>query len=72
MSAVQPSPPLTNVQLELLKLYAYDLKEEEMQELKKVLAAFFAQRIRQRAGEIWQERGYTQETMQQWLNEENQ
>jgi hypothetical protein len=67
MSAVQPSPPLTNVQLELLKLYAYDLKEEEMQELKKVLAAFFAQRIRQRTGEIWQERGYTQETMQQWL-----
>jgi len=72
MSAVQPSPPLTNVQLELLKLYAYDLKEEEMQELKKVLAAFFAGRIRQRAGKIWQERGYTQETMQQWLDDENQ
>lgn len=72
MSAIQPSPPLTNVQLELLKLYAYDLNEEEMQELKKVLAAFFAERIRQRTGEIWQERGYTQETMQQWLNDENQ
>ncbi|MCK6694703.1 MAG: hypothetical protein L6Q97_21715 [Thermoanaerobaculia bacterium] len=72
MSAVQPSPPLTNVQLELLKLYAYDLKEEDMQELKKVLAAFFAERIRKRTGKIWQERGYTQETMQQWLNEESQ
>ncbi len=72
MSAIQPSPPLTNVQLELLKLYAYDLKEEEMQELKKVLAAFFAERIRQRTGKIWQERGYTQETMQQWLNDETQ
>ncbi len=72
MSAIQPSPPLTNVQLELLKLYAYDLKEEEMQELKKVLAAFFAERIRQRTGKIWQERGYTQETMQQWLDDENQ
>lgn len=72
MSAIQPSPPLTNMQLELLKLYAYDLKEEEMQELKKVLAAFFAQRIRQRTGKIWQERGYTHDTMQQWLNDENQ
>lgn len=72
MSAIQPSPPLTNVQLELLKLYTYDLKEEEMQELKKMLAAFFAQRVRQRTGKIWQERGYTQETMQQWLDDENQ
>ena len=72
MSPTHPTPPLTNMQLELLKLYAYDLKEEEMQELKKVLAAFFAERIRQRTGKIWQERGYTQETMQQWLNDEKQ
>lgn len=72
MSATQPSPPLTNVQLELLKLYAYDLPEEEMQELKKILTSFFAERIRRRTGKIWQERGYTQETMQQWLNDENQ
>ena len=72
MFASQTSPPLTNVQLELLKLYAYDLKEEEMQELKKVLAAFFAGRIRKRAGKLWEERGYTQQTMEQWLNDENQ
>lgn len=72
MSVVQPSPPLTNMQLELLKLYAYHLPEEELQELKKILAAFFADRIRNRTGKLWQERGYTQETMQQWLNDENQ
>jgi hypothetical protein len=72
MSATQPSPPLSNIQLELLKLYAYDLKEEDMKELKKMLAAFFAERIRIRTGKLWQERGYTQETMQEWLNDENQ
>lgn len=71
MSAVQPSPPLTNVQLELLKLYAYDLPEEEMQELKKMLASFFAERIRRRTGKLWREHGYTQEIMKQWLNDEN-
>ncbi len=60
------------MQLELLKLYAYHLPEEELQELKKILAAFFADRIRNRTGKLWQERGYTQETMQQWLNDENQ
>lgn len=72
MSATQSSPPLTNLQLELLKLYAYELKEEEMLELKQVLAAFFAARIRKRTGKIGQERGYTPETMRQWLHDENQ
>ena len=72
MSVTQLSPPLTNVQLQLFKLYAYDLPEEEMQELKKMLTSFFADRIRKRTGRIWQERGYTQEIMQQWLNDEKQ
>jgi hypothetical protein len=72
MSAIEPSPPLSNLQLELLKLYSYDLKEDEMEELKKMLSAFFAERIRKHAGKLWQERGYTQETMKQWLNDENQ
>ena len=72
MSAVQPSPPLTNVQLELLKLYAYNLSEEEMQELKKLLTVFFAERIRKRTVKLWHERGHTQGTMHQWLNDENQ
>ncbi|MEO6037734.1 MAG: hypothetical protein ABIQ93_04915 [Saprospiraceae bacterium] len=53
-------------------MYAYDLPEEEMEELKKVLAAFFVERIRKRIGELWQERGYTEETMPQWGNDENQ
>lgn len=72
MSAIQPSPPLTNTQLQLLKLYAYDLQEDEMQDLQKVLAAFFAERIRTHTGKMWQERGYSNETMNQWLNDEKQ
>lgn len=72
MSAILPSPPLTNTQLELLKLYAYELKEEEMAELKNMLATFFASRIRNRTKKIWEEKGFTQSTMEQWLNDENQ
>jgi hypothetical protein len=72
MSVIPSSPPLTNTQLQILKLYAYDLKEDEMQELQKVLAAFFAKRIRKRTGKLWQDRRYTNETMKQWLNDEKQ
>lgn len=63
---------LTNVQVELLNTFAYELPEEELKDLKKVLVSFFAKRIRQQTNQIWEEKGYTSETMKDWLNDENQ
>ena len=63
---------MSNVQLELLKMFSYNLPEDELQELKQTLVKFFAQRIRKRADAIWQERSYTAETMENWLNEDEQ
>lgn len=62
----------TNVQLELIKSFAYELPEEELKELKNVLTQFFAKRIRQRTNKIWQEKGYSAQTMHDWLNDDNQ
>ncbi|MEA5461239.1 hypothetical protein VB796_19405 [Arcicella sp. LKC2W] len=64
--------PLTNVQVELLNTFAYQLPDDELQELKQTLTLFFARRIRKRTDAIWNEKGYTSETMNNWLNEENQ
>ncbi len=66
------TPKLTNVQVELLNTFAYELPEEELKDLKKVLVGFFAKRIRQQTSQIWEEKGYTSETMKDWLNDENQ
>lgn len=66
------TPKLTNVQVELLNTFAYELPEEELKDLKKVLLGFFAKRIRQQTSQIWEEKGYTSETMKDWLNDENQ
>jgi len=66
------SNKLTNTQLEILKTFAYEIQEEELQDLKKVLVKFFADRIRSKTGRIWQEKGYTNQTMQDWLNDEKQ
>lgn len=62
----------TNVQLELIKSFAYELPEEELKELKNVLTQFFAKRIRQRTKKIWQDKGYSAQTMHDWLNDDNQ
>lgn len=63
------SLPLSNVQLELLKLYATDLSEEELLELKRLLARFFAEKAMRQADEIWEKRGLTDEDMDRWLNQ---
>lgn len=50
---------LSNAQLELLKLFAEDLEEEDLQFLKQVLLRFKAERLMDRADEIWEEKGWT-------------
>jgi hypothetical protein len=64
--------PLTNLQLELLKVFTYQLPEEELLEVKRLLADFFAKRLTDRASEIWAKKGYSQSDMEKWLSDENQ
>lgn len=70
MPELSQTPELTNVQSQLLKMFAYDLPEEEWVDLQKMLARFFAQRVKQRTAKIWEERGYSNQTMENWLNGE--
>ncbi len=60
------------MQLELIKIFSYQLPNEELLEVKQLLANFFDERIKKRASKIWQEKGYTQNDMDKWLNDENQ
>ena len=60
--------PLNNVQLELLKLYGTNLSAADLQELKDMLAHFYAEKAIAKANEIWDERGLTDTDMEHWLN----
>jgi len=64
--------PLTNLQLEILKLYSVELTEKELLDLRNVLARHFANRLSKRVGDIWQKKGLTEEDMDKWLNDEKQ
>ena len=57
--------PLNKAQLELLKIFSKGTTEDELLKLKDLLTNFYAQRAMDRADQIWDERGYTQETMDQ-------
>ena len=63
------SQPLSNVQEELLKLYSADLTPEELEELKTVLGKYYARKASRSADEIWDEKKYTDKTIDEWLNE---
>ncbi len=56
---------LSNVQLELLKLYSTNLSVEDLDELKRELAVFFARKAIAGAGKIWEEKGLTGGHIQQ-------
>lgn len=60
---------LSNVQRELLTLYTTNLSEDDLREMKFLLAQFFAQRAIQEADRVWDERHFTQADMEAWLNE---
>lgn len=60
--------PLTNVQAELLKLFSRQIPDEDLHELRQVMAKFLLQKARQRADAVWEQKGYTDDTMNQLVN----
>ena len=60
--------PLNDVQVSLLKL-TQNLSDDEMLELKKLILAFKAQRLSQMTDALWEEKGWTEETLQAFLKE---
>lgn len=63
------SVPMSNIQLELLKLYATDISENDLLEIKRYLAKFFMKKAISAADQTWVEKGYTKELMEKWLEE---
>ena len=58
MSDLPIHQPFTNLQLELLSLYARDVSDEELMQIRDMLAQFFADRATQRANKVWQEKNF--------------
>lgn len=51
-------PPLSNLQLELLKLYADGIAEVDLKAIQRLIAGYFAEKASDEADKIWEEKGY--------------
>jgi hypothetical protein len=67
MTAKIPPPPLSNVQMELLKLYSVGVSDEILIEFKKMMSKIIMPKMREEADAIWIEKGYNEKTIQEWL-----
>lgn len=69
---IQTSPKLSLLQLELLKVYSFNPTEEELLQIKEILARFFAKRFTDRVAQAAEAKGVTDEDLDRWLKETNQ
>jgi len=66
MSAIKK---LTNLQLQLLKSFKYELPEDQMIEIKSLLSKYFADKASDEMDNLWDANNWTDETMDTWANE---
>ena len=60
-----PKQPFSNLQLELLKLFADNVSEEDLKAIRRLIARYFAEKASDEADEIWEKKGYELEKMRQ-------
>jgi hypothetical protein len=60
---------LSNMQVELLKLYAHNVSDSELRDIKKMLAEYFAKKMDDEMDRLWEEKGWDEKTIDQWKNE---
>jgi hypothetical protein len=66
---MEAAEKLTNVQIELLKLFRYNLPEKQLTEIKNMLAKYFANSAGDEMDKLWDEKGWDNNTMNDWANE---
>lgn len=60
---------LTNVQIELLKVFQYNLPEDQLAEIKNILAKYFAKTATAEMDKLWDENNRNNDVMKEWANE---
>jgi hypothetical protein len=60
---------LTNLQLELLKIFSYPLNPQQLMDIKNLLTNYFTEQAEQEMDKLWEEKNWDNSTMTEWVNE---
>lgn len=61
--------PFSKLQLELLKLYATEIPEKQLLDIKNLLAAYFAEQVDKGMAALWEEKKWDEKTIEAWKHE---
>jgi hypothetical protein len=68
---VLQTKPLSNIQAELLKLYANNLSDEDLFEIRIMLGKYFAKKATEAMDNVWDKNNLSEQDMINWTNEHN-
>ncbi len=54
---------ITNLQQELLKIFHFELKKSQLQEVKGLLASYFADKTSNEMDRVWKDKNWTNKTI---------
>ena len=60
---------LTNLQLELLKTFSFDLSESQIGEIREILANYFSQKTISEMDKFWEENNWSNEVVEEIAGE---
>ncbi len=60
---------LTNMQVELLKLFQYNLSADQLTEIKNMHAKYFAKTATTEMDKLWEKNNWNNDLMKEWANE---
>lgn len=64
-----PSGKLSNLQMELLKVFNRDVPDEQVMDIRNLLSEYFLNKADEEIEWLEKEKGYTAETYKQWASE---
>jgi len=57
------------MQLELLKIFKFQLNDEQLTEIRDILAKYFAEKASEEMQILWVKNNWSADTMDEWLGE---
>jgi len=63
---MEATKTLTKLQRELLKIFSYDLSDNQLEEINELLSNYFAQKATNEMDKMWEQNKWTNETMDEW------
>lgn len=66
---METTKKLTNLQLEILKIFRFDISENQIKEIRSLLAAYFAEKVTSDMDALFESNKWGEEKIDEWSKE---